>query len=283
MRRILSAVIITVLLSPTFCWGWGRDGHRIIATIAENHLDETTKVMIQSLIGNNHLYSISTWADEIRNERRETAPWHYVNIPLGDKYDAGRDCPAPRSCVVEKIGEFLKVLTDKKASREQRADALKFLVHLVGDVHQPLHAVKEANGGNGIHVWFLQNGRCGRYECNLHGVWDTSMILHAGLRRDEYAQHEEELIRAEKLDTQDSGTPEQWANESARLAQGGMGTRRGGVGRVVLPAADQGLTNKAIASQIGVSKAFTGRIRRGYRPHPRHWLALAELVGISKE
>ena len=81
--RKRSLTLAIALLLPTFCWGWGRDGHRIIATVAEDHLNETTKVMIQSLIGNNHLYSIASWADDIRRERRDTAPWHYVNIPLG--------------------------------------------------------------------------------------------------------------------------------------------------------------------------------------------------------
>jgi hypothetical protein len=72
----------------TVCFGWGREGRRIIAMVAEDHLDETTKVMIQSLIGNNHLYSVANWTDEIRKERRETAPWHYVNVPLGSTYNA---------------------------------------------------------------------------------------------------------------------------------------------------------------------------------------------------
>ena len=90
----------------------------------------------------------------------------------------------------------LKVLTDKNATRDQRAEALKFIVHFVGDIHQPLHAVKEAAGGNGIRVRFLGGDRCGSYDCNLHGVWDTSMILHTGLNRQEYADHLEELIRA---------------------------------------------------------------------------------------
>lgn len=149
------------------------------------------------------------WADDIRNECRETAPWHYVNIPLGSRYDARRDCALPGSCVVQKITDFLKVLTDKKASREQRADALKLIVHFVADVHQPMHAVKEAAGGNGIHVWSLQSNRCGRYECNLHEVWDTSMILQADLSREDYADRLQELIKAEHLDEQAGGTPEQ--------------------------------------------------------------------------
>jgi hypothetical protein len=69
LRRLLAPLAIVVLL-PTFCWGWGREGHRIISTVAEDHVNETTKVMIQSLIGNNHLYSIASWADDIRKERR---------------------------------------------------------------------------------------------------------------------------------------------------------------------------------------------------------------------
>ncbi len=219
MRRTLSLFVIAVAFLPSICWSWGREGHQIIATIAENHLDQTTKVVVQSLIGNNHLYSIANWADEIRKERPETAPWHYVNIPLGSKYDASRDCPVPKSCVVEKVGDFLKVLADKNASREQRAEVLKFVVHFVGDVHQPMHAVKEAAGGNGIHVWFLQSNRCGRYECNLHGVWDTSLIQQADLSREDYAERLEQLIKSEHLESLNGGTPEQWANESARLAQ----------------------------------------------------------------
>jgi hypothetical protein len=219
LRRALSVFVVVFVLLPTFCWGWGREGHQVIATVAEDHLNETTKVMIQSLIGNNHLYSIASWADDIRRERRDTAPWHYVNIPLGSTYNASRDCPPPRSCVVEKISDFIKVLTDKKASREQRAEALKFVVHFVGDIHQPMHAAKEAEGGNDIHVRFLSSDRCGPYDCNLHGVWDTSMILHDRLKPGDYAERLEELIKSEHLAGQDKGTPVQWANGSLRLAK----------------------------------------------------------------
>ncbi len=165
-----------------------------------------------------HLYSISSWADDVRRERPDTKGWHYVDIPLGGKYNASRDCAPPDSCVVLKINDFVKVLTDKSATRDQRAEALKFIVHFVGDIHQPLHAVKEAKGGNGVRVRFLGDDRCGRYECNLHGVWDTSMILHARMNRQEYSQHLEELIQSHKLGSGDGGTPEQWANESLRLA-----------------------------------------------------------------
>jgi hypothetical protein len=217
MRRLLFVMLAAALLS-TLGWGWSREGHRIIATVAEDHLDETTKVMVQSLFGNNHLYSVASWADDVRRERPETKTWHYVNIPLGGTYNAGRDC-APPGCIVAQIAELLKVITDKNAPREQRAEALKFLVHFVGDIHQPMHAVKEAAGGNGIHVSFLGSSRCGPYECNLHAVWDTSMILHAGLAPEGYVAHLEQLITSENLNGEAGGTPEQWANASLRQAQ----------------------------------------------------------------
>ena len=111
------------------------------------------------------------------------------------------------------------MLTDKNASREQRAEALKFVVHFVGDIHQPMHAVKEAEGGNKIRVQFIGSNHCGRYDCNLHGVWDTSMILHTGLNRPGYAEHLEQVLKAEKLETDAGGTPEQWANDSLRLVK----------------------------------------------------------------
>jgi len=220
MKRVIAAFLFIVVNLPQLAFGWGREGHQIVAAVAEDHLDETTKVMIQSLIGNNHLYSIASWADDIHNQRPETGGWHYVNIPLGSEYDAARDCAPPKSCIVAKIDDFVKVLTDKRAPREERAEALKFIVHFLGDIHQPLHAVGEARGGNGIHVVFLETTACNSYGCNnLHGVWDTSMILQAGMDREAYVQHEEELIRSQNLERLDGGTPELWANESAHLAQ----------------------------------------------------------------
>jgi uncharacterized RmlC-like cupin family protein len=77
----------------------------------------------------------------------------------------------------------------------------------------------EARGGNDIRVRFLESSQCGRYECNLHGVWDTSIIQHSGLNRQEYAKRLEQLIGAEQLDLQDGGRPEQWANESVALVK----------------------------------------------------------------
>jgi hypothetical protein len=92
-RHQLKEYVGLFLLFLAMCpasFGWGHEGHQIIATVAEDHFDETTKVMVQSLLGNNHLYSIASWADDVRRERSDTRGWHYVDIPLGGKYTPWR-------------------------------------------------------------------------------------------------------------------------------------------------------------------------------------------------
>jgi hypothetical protein len=119
--------------------------------------------------------------------------------------------------VVDRIKIFKQVLSDSNASRDDRIEALKFLVHFVGDVHQPFHAIGEAAGGNGIAVTEFGSTQCGRRPCNLHGAWDSGLIQHTEMGRDEYAAHLEKLIADEHLTA--SGNPGDWANESHGYAQ----------------------------------------------------------------
>jgi hypothetical protein len=119
--------------------------------------------------------------------------------------------------VVDRIESFKKVLSDSNASRDDRIEALKFLVHFVGDVHQPMHAIGGAAGGNGIAVTEFGSNQCGRHACNLHGAWDSGLIEHTGMGRDSYFAHLEKLISDEHLTR--SGSPEDWANESHADAQ----------------------------------------------------------------
>jgi hypothetical protein len=114
------------------------------------------------------LVSISTWADEHRSP--QTAAWHYLNFPRGTcTYEAARDCPDGK-CVVEAINRQVEVLTSN-APDQARITALKYLVHLVGDVHQPLHAgYKDDRGGNTYQLQAFMRGS------NLHAVWDTGLI-----------------------------------------------------------------------------------------------------------
>ncbi len=112
---------------------------------------------------------------------------------------------------------FKRVLGDKSASRYDRIESLKFIVHFVGDIHQPFHAIGEAKGGNGVHITEFGSNRCGRYPCNLHSAWDSGLIEHAGMDEEAYVAHLEQLITREHLHA--SGNPADWANESFALAK----------------------------------------------------------------
>jgi hypothetical protein len=232
MKRALTlsaAAIVLSLLTPSTVVGWGHEGHEIVASLAQTRLTENTRNGIRSLIGDASLASIASWADEVRPERDETYNWHFVDIPKNASgFSDERDCFLPNSrhkgaatdhhnCVVDRIDIFKKVLSDSKAPPDDRIEALKFLVHFVGDVHQPFHAIGEAAGGNGIAVSEFGSTECGRHSCNLHGAWDSGLIQHTGMGRDEYVAHLEKLISDEHLTA--SGSPEDWANESHGYAQ----------------------------------------------------------------
>ncbi|MGA8436925.1 MAG: S1/P1 nuclease [Candidatus Sulfotelmatobacter sp.] len=232
MRRSITlsaAVIALPLLTPSILFGWGHEGHEIVASLAQNRLTKNAKNGIRALIGDASLASIANWADDVRPDRDETYNWHFVDIPKdASGFSDERDCFLPNSrhkaattdhqnCVVDRIELFKNVLSDSNAPRDDRIEALKFLVHFVGDVHQPMHAIGEAEGGNGIAVTEFGSTQCGRHPCNLHGAWDTGLIEHTGMARDTYVAHLEKLITDDHLTA--SGKPEDWANESRREAQ----------------------------------------------------------------
>jgi hypothetical protein len=229
--RNLAALLIALLLMQSRMFAWGPEGHRVVAEIARSRLTAGARRQIRSLLGNDDLASVANWADEIKTERPETAGWHFVDIPRDAAgFVASRDCFHPDSrhrsseedhhnCVVDRIEMFAKVLGDQRASRDPRVEALKFLVHFVGDVHQPMHAIAEARGGNESHVIEFGSGECGSRPCNLHFAWDMGLIGHSGRGESRYDLELENLITREKLPGRAGGTPETWADESFRLAK----------------------------------------------------------------
>jgi S1/P1 Nuclease len=145
-------------------------------------------------------------------------------------FSEARDCYHPsdkhantrldrHNCVVDRIKMFTQTLADLKASRSDRIEALKFLVHFVGDIHQPLHAIGEARGGNDIHVIEFGSAQCGSRPCNLHFVWDLGLIEHSARHEFDYVQFLEKLIARDRLSGRTDGGPEAWANESFHLAK----------------------------------------------------------------
>jgi len=113
---------------------------------------------------------------------------------------------------------FQSVLANPRAPRSDRAEGLKFLVHFVADLHQPLHAIAEAKGGNGVHVIQFGSVECGSRPCDLHGTWDIGLIEHAHRPEREYARLLEQMITQQKVDRRAGGEPEQWANQSFHVA-----------------------------------------------------------------
>jgi hypothetical protein len=178
MRRVLCFAGLFVFACPVIAYGWGRDGHAIIADIATKHLNDKARRQIAVLLGDGvTLASIASWGDEVRPQRPETSTWHYINIPVsGAEKDWMKYCPAS-GCLPKAIEQMSATLQSATASRDQKADALKFLVHFIGDLHQPLHVGERGDrGGNDVQT--ALNGK----PWNLHSAWDTG-ILMAALQR----------------------------------------------------------------------------------------------------
>lgn len=225
MKRLIAALALISFI-PAQLSAWGPKGHAIVADIAAAHLTPTAKSNLQLLLGNDSLASIASWADDVRKQRDESYDWHFVDIPKdASGFSQERDCFRPQdnhkdaltdhhNCVVDRIEMFQKVLGDETASRAERLEALKWIVHFVGDLHQPLHAIDEARGGNDIKVVAFGSDQCGNYPCNLHWTWDTLLLEHTGYSEEDYVHRLEQLIAEKNLTALAGGTPEQWANES---------------------------------------------------------------------
>lgn len=225
MRKIAALSLIVTLL-PVTVFGWGSRGHEVIADVAYSRLTPQTRRNVRLLLGGESLAFASTWADAMRQRRDETLGWHFVDIPaIAKSFNEQRDCFRPRrkhkntrtdhhNCAVDRIEIFTRVFANRDASPRQREEALKWVIHLVGDLHQPLHAIAEADGGNDIELPVFGDTECGGYPCNLHRVWDVALLEHAGVSEREYVRRIQALIRAEALDGKAGGTPENWANES---------------------------------------------------------------------
>ena len=177
LAAFLAPALALLIALPSPAWAWGRLGHRVISKLAERNLSDRAKAEIKALLEpGESLADCSTWADEVRNRMRYTAPWHYVDVPLDEpRYDdkwAADD--SRKGFVVPKIRELKAILKDPSKSVEDRRFALRFLVHLVEDLHMPMHVGENhGKGGNQLQVRFFDLGS------NLHSVWDTGIITRA--------------------------------------------------------------------------------------------------------
>ncbi len=215
-RAIVSAFVVYFVIAASPCFGWGKDGHQITGTIATHYLTPEAKAAIQALLGDQSLADVSTWADEIRSDRayRWANPLHYSNVKPGEaEFDLSRDCPE-RGCVVSAINKYTGILSDKDASHAEKTEALKFLIHFVGDIHQPLHVSHAKDkGGNDIKVELFHN------LTNLHRLWDSGLIHWTKKQWTDYATELRQGITPEQLAEWSKVTDSSdWATESYKLA-----------------------------------------------------------------
>ena len=210
-RYLIGCVLLSILPLQEGL-AWSSAGHRIVGHIAEMNLNPQIQKTIRRDFNINHLANVANWADQIKRSDLKPDVLHYTNIAVNHRiYHQARDCPRKR-CVTEKIKEYESLLVDPGTSRKTRKEAFKFLVHLVADVHQPMHLGNEEDrGGNEIAVYF------GNKPTNLHRVWDHDLIFLEGKSQLQFARELNRLITPENKKHWIGGTPEDWSNESRVL------------------------------------------------------------------
>lgn len=209
MKKIILLLVGLAALTQSFAWGV--TGHRAIGLIAEQHLKAKTRKKISKLLNGQSLAMASTWMDEVRSDPKYDylTDWHWVTIPTGQTYDQTEK--NPNGDIIEAILRITKELKQGGLSEIEEAERIKILIHLVGDIHQPLHiGAGEDRGGNDVKVqWFGKNS-------NLHRVWDSEMIDDTRLSYTELALSLNWRSKSEMVKTQRASVLD-WAKESMEL------------------------------------------------------------------
>ena len=249
MLRLIVGLLLVLVAQPAF--GWGCSGHETIALIAWGQLNPHARQMVNSLLAGAppepapHRFckptslppvaDLSTWADDEREREPRSAAWHFLDIPLSaGPGPLDRFCKAAGGCLTQAIHDQLAILRSGKSTRLENQRALLFLVHFIGDLHQPLHlATNNARGGNCFPVGFLgerprlTHPATGAYRPELHGIWDTQLPERIGrVRRGTHDRDVRALAASLTREfspgmaqwRRQPGDVEAWAWESHRLA-----------------------------------------------------------------
>jgi hypothetical protein len=226
-RKIVAALTLALTMTPLTAHAWWEKGHKLVGNIATDHLTPIARRNVEALLGTESLADVASWADVYRPLESQTSGWHFTDVPGdSDVYNRDRDCPVQpgvklgarndvwRDCATDRILFFEKRIADPKLDPSDRAIALKYLVHFVGDIHQPLHASGVEIGGNTIPLTAFGSPSCSTGgKCNLHNIWDGYLIDHRNLTDAQYLARLEAEIRTTKL-VAGSNDPVVWTNES---------------------------------------------------------------------
>ena len=223
LKVYLFPILLFLLLlgasTSLFANDWGKTGHRVIGEIAERQLTEEVKEIVYDILDGESLASVSTWADEMRSnpDFDKFSHWHYVNLPLDKEYT---EMEHTKANVVNIIERCILVLKSPSSNKEMKRFYLKYLVHLVGDLHQPMHTGRyEDYGGSKIRIKF--KGRKGQEtNTNLHVLWDTNLIDDFKMSYTEWSTHlVNKMSRKEIVPAMQTLNPVDWTYESHQYAK----------------------------------------------------------------
>lgn len=215
LKHFALVAIVLAAATPSTALAWGKEGHRVIGAIAQQHLDARAESSVRQILGVETLAEASNWPDFMRSDPSEfwqktASPWHYVTVPQGKTY---AEVGAPQEGdAVTALKRFAATVRDPNASMADKQLALRFIVHIVGDLHQPLHAGNGADkGGNDVRVTF--QGR----STNLHAVWDSALVDDEELSYTELTAWLSARLTPEQLTAWSTPDPLVWIGESAAI------------------------------------------------------------------
>lgn len=208
-------VTACLMLWVSDAYAWGNLGHRITGLIAEELLTPTARHDVESLLGEETLADAATFMDTHREELRDQWPasarWHYDNREVcGNKLNC-RD----GDCATQQIERFENILANKNTSRPQRAMALRLVVHMIGDIHQPLHmADNHDRGGNDVWV----RTYAGAERRSLHQLYDTGFVLDVIQHKRDFNYSHQLIVNYRSLIPKwQQGSIDSWSEESYQL------------------------------------------------------------------
>ncbi|MBC6110874.1 S1/P1 nuclease [Pedobacter fastidiosus] len=209
------SIFFALLIISATLISWGFKGHKTVASIADRHLTPEAKLAVKDLLGDESIQEVSTWADEARNqpEYKNTGNWHFINLPLGLSKSDFKD--SVKNLKVENLyqayNNVIAQIEDPNLPKTKKVVALKFIIHLIGDAHQPMHISRaEDKGGNTIQVQFMGKGT------NLHSLWDSKLIDYQNLTVEQMAENDS--VSNRQIRKWQRAKPMQWIYESYQIS-----------------------------------------------------------------
>lgn len=209
MKR--NGVLLLMLMAGVALLAWGDRGHRVVALIAQKHLSGAVAINVNRCLNGERIEEASTWPDE--HHTYETEEWHYINLPAGlSREQFEKSVRSSKNNVYTALLQMQLILQSTTSTADQKKNALRFLIHLVGDAHQPMHVSRsEDKGGNAIPVNFEG------HSTNLHTLWDSRLINKEGLSESQMlAQYD--MSTAAEIKQWQQDDPVQWLWESYQLS-----------------------------------------------------------------